>query len=154
MTKVLIVEDDSFKLDDLRAFVEGSIKQATITQALDVASAVEELELNVFDLLIIDMALPSHPVISGGGSPLSLLSGGLELLFELRYMQRNDDCIIITQYPEIEISGRFFPVSSGVAAIREHFGIQIVACLEYSESSNEWKYDLEKLLKKYENINS
>jgi CheY-like chemotaxis protein len=154
MVKVLIVEDDSFKLENLHAFVTGIIKTVSITSVCDVASAVAALEENVYDLVIIDMALPSHPVVSGGGSPMSLLNGGLELLFELRYMERSDDCIVITQYPEIEISGKFFSVEQAAAAIELQFNHKVLACLQYSDEAATWKQKLSELLKKYEDSNS
>lgn len=147
MTRILIVEDDSFKSESLHAFVNGSIPHAKILCVSDVASAVHEVQKNNFDLILLDIALPSHPVVSGGGSPMSLLSGGLEIIFELHSLNRNDPCIVVTQYPEIEITGKFFPVISAAEAIRECFGCDVIACIQYSEESNDWELELSELLK-------
>lgn len=154
MRRILIVEDDSFKRDDLAALVSANIGMATIHTATDVRSAIVEISRFTFDLVIIDMALPSHPAVSGGGSPMSLLTGGLEILFELSALDRKDDCIIVTQYPEIEISGRFFPVTDATDAIREKFQIDVIACIEYSAESVAWRGILAKLLMRYENTNT
>ncbi|MFT4436515.1 response regulator [Caballeronia sp. 15715] len=154
MPKILIVEDDQFKMDNLIALVTTVLPTVQLAQASDVSTAISAVNRERFDLLIVDMALPSHPVIPGGGSPMSLLTGGLEILLELSALERNDDCIVVTQYPEIEIAGRFFPVNRATLAIEEHIGYSGVTCLEYSEESAEWKNEFLEMLKKYENTSS
>jgi CheY-like chemotaxis protein len=151
LPKILIVEDDQFKMDSLISLVINVLPVAQVTQASDVSTAISAVNKTVFDLLIVDMALPSHPVIPGGGSPMSLLTGGLEVLLELSALERGDDCIIVTQYPEIEIAGHFFPVDQATEAIEEHIGYKVVSCLEYSEESLGWKHAFLDILKKYEN---
>lgn len=154
MPKILIVEDDQFKMDNLVSLVTNALPTAQLTEVSDVSTAISAVNHERFDLLIVDMALPSHPVIPGGGSPMSLLTGGLEVLLELSALERSDECIIVTQYPEIEIAGKFFPVNQATLAIEEHIGYAAVTCLEYSEESFEWKNEFLGVLKKYENTSS
>jgi CheY-like chemotaxis protein len=142
MKKVLIVEDDSFKSDHIAAFLKANMDDTKIELASDLASGILAIEQNVFDLIIIDMALPSHPVVSGGGAPMSYLSGGLEILFELRSLERTDFCIIITQYPEVEISGIDYPINKVTETIKTHFDCVIGGCIEYAEASSSWKFAL------------
>jgi DNA-binding NarL/FixJ family response regulator len=143
---ILIVEDDSFKSDDIRSLIKETSPSALVHRAADVASAITTLRSAEFDLIVIDMALPSHPVVTGGGSPMSLLTGGLEILFELESLGRADRCVVITQYPEIEICGDFYPVAQAAAAIKERYGYVGEACLEYSENTPHWRGTLERLL--------
>ena len=152
--RVLILEDDSFKSERLTELVVSNAKGAHVSCVSDVASAITALGRSEFDLIIVDMALPSHPVVSGGGAPMSLLTGGLEILFELSSMGRNDECIIITQYPEIEIAGKFYLVEQAAQAIKEQFSCDVVACLQYSEVTDGWISIFIGLLKRYENLNS
>lgn len=147
MISVLIVEDDSFKRDALESMVSSAITGVNVHCVSDVASAVTAVNNAKFDVIILDMSLPSHPVVSGGGAPMSLLTGGLEILFELSSLQRDDKCIIVTQYPDIEIAGKFFPLNSAVDAIKEYFACDAIACLLYTEDSSEWKEKLSGLLK-------
>lgn len=152
--RVLILEDDSFKNDHLTALVRSNAKYADVSCASDVATAIIIVGQSKFDLIIVDMALPSHPVVSGGGAPMSLLTGGLEILFELRSLKRSDNCIIVTQYPEIEIAGKFYPIVHAASAIRKQFSCEVVGCLQYSEGSVEWISTFIGLLKRYENLTS
>lgn len=152
--RVLILEDDSFKSDRLTALVLAHAKSADVSCVSDVATAIITVAQVKFDLIVVDMALPSHPVVSGGGAPMSLLTGGLEILFELSSLGRTDECVIITQYPEIEIAGKFYVVDQAAAAIKEHFCCEVVGCLQYSEETVEWITTFIGLLKRYENTNT
>ena len=139
MKSVLIIEDDDFKGDIINEIIMDYSHNATVTKATSVSTAIDCIEKAIFDLIIIDMALPSHAVISGGGAPMSLLTGGLEIIFELHAMGRHDSCLIITQYPEIEISNVFYPVSKAKNAIEEIFSCFVLDCLQYVDNDNVWK---------------
>ena len=78
MFKLLIIEDDNFKMETLIDLVKSSITNVNTQCVSDVASAISAVDQTKYDLIIIDMALPSHPTVSGEGSPMSLLTGGLD----------------------------------------------------------------------------
>jgi CheY-like chemotaxis protein len=138
---VLIIEDDSYKAEDIQILLR-SIGEVSPTSATSVVAAITAVRKDVFDLIIVDMALPSHPLAAGGGAPLSMLTGGVEVLFELQSMGRVDNCVVITQYPEIEICGALYPVALAGDAIREHYDVGVIACLEYSQTNQSWRSSL------------
>lgn len=140
--RVLVVEDDTFKSDNIIEIVDNAFGAGACCLARSVSEAVGAIGETQFDLVIIDMALPSHPALPGGGSPLSLLTGGLEVLFELQARGRRDRCVVITQYPEIEICGEFFPVLQASAEIQRQFEVRVVACIEYGEANTTWRASL------------
>jgi DNA-binding NarL/FixJ family response regulator len=151
MKNILIIEDDDFKRDHIKDFLISLYPYILIEADSNLSSAILRINKEEFDLIIVDMALPSHPVLPGGGSPISMLSGGLEVLLELQSLNRGDKCIIVTQYPEIEISGIAFPTKDSTAAIRKHLNYSVYGCLQYSEESPLWKIELKKLFEDYEN---
>lgn len=146
MQHILLVEDDEHKRDELISFLNTSMASPCITLAPDVASGVAAIERQSYDLVIIDMALPSHPVVSGGGAPMSLLSGGLEILFELNSLQRCDPCIVVTQWSEVEIAGNYYPIAEATAAIYGHFECVVHGCIEYNEASGRWQTELARMI--------
>ncbi|WP_159433777.1 hypothetical protein [Acidovorax soli] len=102
----MIVEDDAFKLEGVRAYLNSVFTgtlEISVCQAL--ASATALLGSQTFDLAIIDMSIHSHEPQAGSGSPFPLSSGGLDVLFTIVYSENgaNTPCIILTQYPDIEI---------------------------------------------------
>ena len=147
MTTVLLVEDDGFKCDDIQTAIRSVDNSIQIVLAGSVYAAIAALKEMVYDLVILDMALPSHPVIAGGGAPLSLLNGGREVLFELQSLERIDSCVVITQYPDMEICEELFSISDAATAMQEKYGISVLAILEYSQNNDLWRTTLIDILK-------
>lgn len=148
MKPVLIIEDDSFKANSLVEHIKHTIFDVTISIATNLTEAVEMVNNNTYALIVLDMAIPSHPTISGGGSPMSLLTGGLDILLELKELEREDPCVIVTQYPDIEICENFYPLNKAKEEIKKLLDCDVVTCIAYSEGSEEWKIAITKELKK------
>jgi len=136
----LIVEDDPFKMEGIRAHLKehfGNRINTSECQALNSAKAL--LASKHFNLAIVDMSIHSHEPEKGAGSPFPLSSGGLDVLFEIVYSGRNTPCIILTQYPDIEIEGAPVPVEMARREILEKFDIEVAGCVRYIEDDNRWK---------------
>jgi len=151
---VLLVEDDEFKAKNLAEFVEDIFLESDIDIAASLVQAIDYVNKKKYDFLFVDMAIPSHPIVSGGGAPMSFLTGGLEVLLELSSMDRDDACFIVTQYPEIELAGEFYPVDRAGKAIKEQLGYDVLGCVEFSEDTDYWKDQIKMALKKNEYIDS
>lgn len=147
---IFIVEDDDFKSRRLKDFFFEKSPEAKIQESTSLVEAISEINNNVYDLILVDMAIPSHPINPGEGAPMSLLTGGLDILLEIKALERNDPCIIITQYHEIEISGELYPVDEASKAIKDMLDCDIVGCIEYSEDNSDWKNKLKDMLLHHE----
>lgn len=147
--KCLIVEDDPFKMEGIRSYLSsvfGDRLEVVGCQAL--ASATALLTTQVFDLAIIDMSIHSHEPEAGAGSPFPLSSGGLDVLFEIVYSGNATPCIILTQYPDIEIENLPIPVALAKQEILEKFDIEVAGCVRYLENDNQWKADIYAILER------
>ncbi|ENV58207.1 hypothetical protein F951_00535 [Acinetobacter soli CIP 110264] len=154
MFDILIVEDDSFKLKSLKDFLYANMEHINIVVATNLQNAITLINESIFHLILVDMAIPSHPIESGTGSPISLLNGGLQVILEVQYLDRKDDCIVLTQYPDVEICGEYFPIDLASSNIKELLDCTVLGCIQYSEDTTTWKEDLKELLQSYENFNS
>jgi CheY-like chemotaxis protein len=149
--RCLIVEDDTFKLEGIKAYLSSVFAgtlDISVCQAL--ASATALLGSQVFDLAIIDMSIHSHEPEAGSGSPFPLSSGGLDVLFTIVYSENgaNTPCIILTQYPDIEIESLPIPVEQAKQEILEKFDINVAGCVRYLENDNQWKANLYSILER------
>ena len=145
--KCLIVEDDPFKMEGIRSYLNEIFKgriEMIGCQAL--ASVTALLDRQTFDLAIIDMSIHSHEPMAGAGSPFPLSSGGLDVLFEIVHTGSNTHCIILTQYPDIEIESLPIPVHLAKKEILETFDINVAGCVRYLENDNQWKADISLIL--------
>ncbi|WP_447754562.1 hypothetical protein [Pseudomonas nicosulfuronedens] len=147
--KCLIVEDDQFKMEGIRAHLNDIFHgNLEMIECHALASATALLASHAFDLAIIDMSIHSHEPKAGAGSPFPLSSGGLDVLFEIAHSGINTQCIILTQYPDIEIESLPIPVSAAKAEIREKFDIEVAGCVRYLENDNQWKNDIISILER------
>ena len=145
--KCLIVEDDQFKMEGIRSHLSEIFKsRIEIIGCQALASATALLASQAFDLAIIDMSIHSHEPKAGAGSPFPLSSGGLDVLFEIAHTGNNTHCIILTQYPDIEIESLPIPVDLAKKEILEKFDIEVAGCVRYLENDNQWKADIISIL--------
>lgn len=149
MRKCLIVEDDGFKLTSVKSLLidlfGGAISFSTC-EAL--STAIDILSEQEFDVVVVDMSIPSHPVKAGEGSPFSFPSGGLDVLFQMDAERHQSTCIVLTQYPEIEIDGVLVPVDAAAEEIKRKFDIEIAGCIQYFEDKSNWKEAITLILRK------
>lgn len=145
----LIVEDDPFKMEGILAHLDdlfGERIETSECQALNSAKTL--LASKHFDLAIVDMSIHSHEPEAGAGSPFPLSSGGLDVLFQIAFSGNNTACIILTQYPDIEIESAPVPVEMAKQEILEKFDIEVAGCVRYIENDNGWKVRLTSILEK------
>lgn len=146
MMKVLIIEDDDYKADNIIKFIEKKFDPVDLKIAVSLSEAIDAIDNALFDLIFVDMAIPSHTAEQGEGAPMSLLTGGIDILLELSEMGREDTCIVITQYPSIEISGLHYPLDKAPAQFKNLLGCDVVACIYYVEDDTTWMNDLDKVI--------
>jgi len=147
--KCLIVEDDPFKMEGIRSHLRDIFKdRIEIVGCQALASATALLTSQEFDLAIIDMSIHSHEPEAGAGSPFPLSSGGLDVLFEIAHTGNNTSCIILTQYPDIEIESLPIPVDLAKQEILEKFNIEVAGCVRYLENDSQWKADIISILER------
>jgi len=146
MVDILIVEDDLHKFEELEGFVLGRFAGAWVEKAVSVSSAIRAIDVRRFDLILLDMALPSHTLKPGNGPPSSLLSGGLEIIHEFDFSNRNEPIVILTQHPEIEIDSELIPLGAVTDKINELFSVNLLGCIFYEMGSDAWRNKLEGLV--------
>lgn len=136
-------------MDSIRAHLKFFFSEKIeIEECHALSTASSALTASTFDLAIIDMSIHSHEPEAGAGSPFPLSSGGLDVLFEIEHSGSSTSCIILTQYPDIEIEGLPIPVKRAQQEILEKFGIKVAGCVRYVEDDNQWKAEVTSILEK------
>lgn len=141
--KILIVEDDSYKYSKVQAFLQDLIAQSEFIHKDSVYGAVLYLRSEKPDLVILDMSLPSHPLVAGQGSPVSMPAGGIEVIMELKLLGKTDiHIVVLTQYPNVEIEDEYYSISQSQEVIREIYGMQRIEVIYYDNESADWSVKL------------
>jgi response regulator receiver domain protein (cheY-like) len=142
---ILIVEDDSFKLKKINDYLNSNFLDLNIEIRDNVRDAIIYLRNETPNKIILDMSLPSHSAKVGKGNPLSMPSGGIEVISELSYLNKNNiPLIILTQYPEIEVENEYYSISEAGKFITEIYNIEKLSVSSYDDSNDEWTYALSK----------
>lgn len=141
--KILVVEDDDFKFSDILATI--SPRATSVLRASSVQAGYGLILSGHFDLVVLDMALPSHDLVAGAGNPYPQPVGGIELLLELADQGRSERVIILTQYPSIEFNRKFVPLRDFPSAARAE-GIElVVGCILFA-LDGKWRREMGQIM--------
>lgn len=136
---ILIVEDDSYKYSKIAALLRERFPDATLIHQDSVHGAVIYLREYTPNLLILDMSLPSHSLLAGQGSPVSMPAGGIEIIMEIKILGRTHiPIVVVTQYPDVEIEDEYYSINESRGIIAELYGIRRISVVYYDNDSTEW----------------
>jgi DNA-binding NtrC family response regulator len=138
--KVLIVEDDTFKLDAIRRTIPA-IPPLHVEVATSLRSAMTALEIEDYDFVVLDMAIPSHTSDVGAVDTYSQPVGGLDVLLFLASQGRRERVAILTQHPTVEYDRRHVPLRN-LMAILKNDGVANVAGVILFEGKADWQSGL------------
>ena len=97
--KLLIIEDDNNKNKQIISLIEETFpEESIITEAHSFQKGVKELRLNKFDILLLDMTLPSFDIDTNhtGGSIRKF--AGIDILSDMKRQNIKLATIIVTQF--------------------------------------------------------
>jgi CheY-like chemotaxis protein len=96
--RILVVEDDQHKTEQLLEFLKTAYPDCQAVVAASVRSAIEQTEGQNFDLVILDMSLPTFDMgpSESGGRPQGF--GGIELMRHLEREEREMPVVVVTQW--------------------------------------------------------
>ncbi|WP_458436124.1 response regulator [Methylorubrum extorquens] len=137
--RVLLVEDDEFKASDISKSLEETLQSYELGRASSVTSALRSISYTQFDLIVLDMSLPTFDLSGpgGGGSPQG--QGGIEVMRLARRLKARSKIIVVTQYPDIELDGKQLHLSDAAAALSKKFELDVIACLPYQFDATQWR---------------
>jgi CheY-like chemotaxis protein len=102
---VLIVEDQDAKRGQLRAFLLEAFAGATIIEARSLSSGLSHILAGAYDLVLLDMTMPTHDPSPSepGGRPQRF--AGRELLDQMGRLGVTPPTVIVTQYDSFGAKG-------------------------------------------------
>lgn len=145
--KILIVEDETPKRNKIKNYLSGFSIKIDVSEASSVNAALDALEGDLPDLMLLDMSLPTFEVggQEGGGRPQVL--GGVEILRHMMLEGISCPTVVISGYEAFPGKGSK-PVE--LAEIREElkqkFPHFLQGVLHYNSTYDEWKTELAKIL--------
>lgn len=98
MTKVLIVEDDMHKRQQLEAYIQTRAPAAEVYVAMSLIGGLRALRAHSPEFVFLDMTLPNHDPEEDGHIGSMLAFGGEEFLRQARRFGSKAKVIVVTQF--------------------------------------------------------
>lgn len=147
---ILLVEDEAPKSGHIERFLKNLNSQVNITIAQSYNSALDALEKQLPDLLLLDMSLPTFDVgeHESGGRPQGF--GGIEILRYMKMAEINCPTIVITGYEAfLREAGNPVELSQLRTEWVEEFPQCLKGVLHYNSTYDEWKTELGRALAEF-----
>lgn len=142
MKKILIIDDDNFKKENIVNLLNKLNKKYELIVATALNPGLCKLSEDKYDLVLLDMSLPVFDL----SEPDNFESyGGLIFLKEMKRKRINTPTIIITQY-EIFGEGSKQLTSDAIDELCKKDFQNYLGLIIYSSSKSEWKEKLVKML--------
>lgn len=146
MKKVLLVDDDDFKLKKISSFVSNLLPEAQLFSAKSYSSGVAAAIDFKPDLILLDMQMPTFDTSEkeDGGVPMHF--AGLELMFRLKKRRIKTDIIIVTQFESFGEGRSVTSLDSLKNKIANEFPDLYLGIVQYRGSDIQWQIELKRLI--------
>jgi len=146
--KVLIVENDSNKYDQVKSFLIEELKiiETNISIRKSYQSGLESILDNTYDFIILDMSIPTFDITEFDDGGNTLDRGGEIILQEMERENISIPSIILTQYEDFD-NVSLLEIDSN---LKEEFEEFYLGCIYYNISEENWKNELNNLYLKIE----
>ena len=148
--KILLVEDEPHKRDELTICLNEYFREQIKLDYVDsVHAAYWAVSADEFDLIILDMALPTFSAEANAGDRgHDQALGSVEVLRALKARRLRSRVIIITQYPDIAVGGKRLKLAQAPAVLSKRYDQDVIGGVLYKYRSPANATKLISLLKK------
>ncbi len=146
--KVLIVEDDQNKLKQLVNYIRDNWPNSTVEEKRSYQSGLKELIQTKYDLLILDMTMPTFDISprEKGGRPRAF--AGKDILSSMEWKKINVPVIIVTQFESFGEGEN----TTSLEELRKQLKLaykQYMGTVFYSAASDTWKEELGRIIRPF-----
>ena len=142
--KILIIEDDKNKSSQVIERLNSQYSNLTFSEKRSFQQGVKSLRNSSFDLLLLDMTLPTFDIDTNSGGGKIRNFAGREILEEMLQREINLKTIIITQYESF--GEEQITISQMRNILKEKYHKNFIEIIYYISSSKSWFENLTKLV--------
>jgi DNA-binding NarL/FixJ family response regulator len=144
---VLIIDDSEYKIAELRAFLETFARDVSIATAKSYQTAQKALKENRFDLVLLDMTLPTSEKASGELEGRDRIYGGRDLLAEMEFNDIQAKVILVTQFDKFGEPPHSITLDTLLSQLKKRFSDRFVGGVYYNNVDSRWIDNLTQLLR-------
>jgi CheY-like chemotaxis protein len=140
--KILLVEDDDIKSGHISKFLSNKIPELIIDNAKSYQSALKKIVSSNYDLIILDMTLPTFDISAdeSGGRPQAY--AGREILRQMDRRNINVPVIVVTQFDKFGEGKDSMTLKQLESQLRLSHPSNYICAIYYSSTIDDWKNEL------------
>lgn len=140
--KIIVIEDDFKKKEDIRNFLSHELNVDKIVIKESYQSGLRELIKNSYDLLLLDMSIPTwdKSIDEPGGNFEKF--GGYKILKEITRKKRPIKTILITMFDDFGESDTSITLNQLDELLKNEFPDIYKGAVYYNTREDKWKTDL------------
>ncbi|QRY56333.1 response regulator [Sphingobacterium siyangense] len=143
---VLIVEDDEDKRGILLDFLNSNFPLFNVDEVRSYKSGLRALLSKYYDLLILDMSIPTFDVSATEQGGKAQPFGGEMLLHEVKRRSINSKSIVFTQFDIFGKDDEEITLKDLDIRLSKQFGENYLGIIQYNIKFTAWENDLEILI--------
>ena len=146
ISNVIVIEDDFKKKEDIRNFLKSDLLINNIVIKESYQSGLRELIKNKYDLLLLDMSIPTwdKSIDEPGGNFEKF--GGYKILKELTRKKKQIKTILITMFDDFGESDASITLSQLDNLLKTEFPDIYIGAVYYNTREEKWKADLSEFI--------
>ncbi len=145
MSKLLLVEDEIHKRDEINSCIK-EVFDLLPDMADSVSSAVLKVKSQNYDLIILDMTLPTYDASPDEPADDTHIFGGREFLSQMERFDIVTPVIVFTQFELFGKPPNEMRIEDLDRELKEEFTDSYNGTIYYHASLDSWKYQLKELL--------
>ncbi|MGV0948234.1 response regulator [Empedobacter falsenii] len=146
-SKVLIIEDNKTKSNDIKSFLLKIDSELEITIKESLTSGLRDLFSNDYQVLLLDMSLPTREGAMSNTINNFEQLGGHRILSEMKRKKKQLPTILITMFSEFGVGESFLDINNLDIIMKSSFNDFYKGLVFYSSQNDDWKKKLHNYLK-------
>lgn len=147
--RILFIEDDENKIERVSGFVLKNFPESELEIQKSFQTGVRAALSSNWDLLLLDMTLPTYDVdLEQSGGYKTLHFGGKMILSELACEEKSIPAIIVTQFDQFDDEGSVQSLGELDLELIQEFG-SYMGSVFYSASESAWEDELKLKIEKF-----
>lgn len=147
--KILIIEDDEIKRKQLTSFIEETFPKMQIEAVKSVQGALKKLTSNRYNLIILDMTLPTFDLGREEDGGRIRAYGGRDILRQMERHKITTTVIMVTQFDRFGKGDETLTLEELDLELQAEHQVIYKGSVYYNAAYDEWKSSLQKLILKY-----
>ena len=142
MKKLLIVEDNDHKRGKVTAYLRDEFPELTIVEAHSFTSGCQAIDKDSFDVILMDMSLPTYDKSPSDSGGRFRTFGGREIARKIMRRSIPTRLIFLTQYDAFSDKTNSHTLESLALELEDECGNNYFGLLHYDSSKSSWREQL------------